>query len=171
MKNTARLPKARTDNLVIRELDDETLVYDMERDEAHCLNQTAALVWNRCDGKTTAAQAARSLEGRLHVSVDADLVWLAVKQLKRFHLVNGAGKPPAVSRRDLVLKYAPLALTLPVIMSISAPAPAQAASCGGQGASCTVLPTRPAVRVAVAMEYAFAPSVRFTIHSSSPNQS
>jgi hypothetical protein len=35
MKNAARLPKARTDNLVIRELDDETLVYDMERDEAH----------------------------------------------------------------------------------------------------------------------------------------
>ena len=37
MKSAARLPQARTDNLVIRELDDETLVYDMERDEAHCL--------------------------------------------------------------------------------------------------------------------------------------
>ena len=51
MKNASRLPHARTDNLVIRELDDETLVYDMERDEAHCLNQTAALVWKQCDGK------------------------------------------------------------------------------------------------------------------------
>ncbi|HJZ82776.1 MAG TPA: PqqD family peptide modification chaperone [Pyrinomonadaceae bacterium] len=56
MKNVFRLPRARSENLVIRELDDETLVYDMERDEAHCLNQTAALVWQRCDGRTTATR-------------------------------------------------------------------------------------------------------------------
>ena len=65
MMRAARLPLSRTDNLVIRELDDETLVYDMERDEAHCLNQTAALVWQQCDGKTTAAQAARILENQV----------------------------------------------------------------------------------------------------------
>ena len=136
MKNAARLPQARTDNLVIRELDDETLVYDMERDKAHCLNQTAALIWQQCDGKTTATQAARALGKELDSSVDADLVWLAVKQLQRFHLVEVSKNSPSVSRRDLVLKYAPLALALPVIMSISTPAPAQAASCGGQGAPC-----------------------------------
>jgi hypothetical protein len=130
MKRAARLPRSRSENLVIRELDDETLVYDMERDEAHCLNQTAALVWEQCDGKTTAAQAARSLQNKLDVSVDADLVWLAVKQLKNFHLVERDGNVPSVSRRNLVLKYAPLALALPVIMSISAPSPAQAVSCG-----------------------------------------
>ena len=130
MKGAARLPRSRSENLVIRELDDETLVYDMERDEAHCLNQTAALVWEQCDGKTTAAQAARSLQNKLDVSVDTDLVWLAVKQLKNFHLVERDGNVPSVSRRNLVLKYAPLALALPVIMSISAPTPAQAATCG-----------------------------------------
>jgi hypothetical protein len=136
MKNAARLPKARTDNLVIRELDDETLVYDMERDQAHCLNQTAALVWQRCDGKTTATQAARELRKELETTVDPDLIWLAVKQLQRFHLVDVSSKSPSVSRRDLVLKYAPLALSLPVIMSISAPTAAQGASCGGVGAPC-----------------------------------
>jgi hypothetical protein len=136
MKNAARLPYARTDNLVIRELDDETLVYDMERDEAHCLNQTAALVWKECDGKTTATEAARALKKELDAPVEADLVWLAVKQLQRFHLVDVSGKSPSVSRRDLVLKYAPLALALPVIMSISTPTPAGAASCGGVGAPC-----------------------------------
>jgi hypothetical protein len=138
MKNTTRLPKARTNDLVIRELDDETLVYDMERDEAHCLNRTAAFVWQHCDGKTTALQAARSLRNELDVSVDADLVWLAVKQLQKFHLVDGERKSPAVSRRDLVLKYAPAALALPVIMSIVAPTPAGIASCVGSGAPCTV---------------------------------
>lgn len=136
MKRAALLPRSRTDNLVIRELDDETLVYDIERDKAHCLNQTAALVWAQCDGKTTVVQAARLLEGKLDVSVDADLVWLAVKQLERFHLVESSAKSPSVSRRSLVLKYAPAALALPVIMSISAPTPAIVGSCGGRDAPC-----------------------------------
>ena len=136
MKRAALLPHSRTDNLVIRELDDETLVYDTERDEAHCLNQTAALVWAQCDGKTTVEQAARLLQSKLDASVDTDLVWLAVKQLQRFHLVESSAKSASVSRRALVLKYAPAALALPVIMSISAPTPAIVASCAAQGQPC-----------------------------------
>ena len=46
------LPAARTSGLVVRELAEETLVYDEERHRAHCLNRTAALVWRHCDGKT-----------------------------------------------------------------------------------------------------------------------
>jgi len=129
MKNASRLPKARTDNLVIRELDDETLVYDMLRDEAHCLNRTAALVWKECDGTTNVTQAARALRRELDAPVDPDLVWLAVNQLERFHLLEADAQSPAVSRRKLMLKYAPVVLSLPVIMSISAPTAAQAASC------------------------------------------
>jgi hypothetical protein len=140
MKGIAVLPRTRTDNLVIRELDDETLVYDTERDEAHCLNQTAALVWKHCDGKTTAREAVQSLQSTLGVSVDADIVWLAVKQLQRFHLVESTAKAPIVSRRALVLKYAPAALALPVIMSISAPTPAGAGSCALTNQSCVTLP-------------------------------
>lgn len=131
MRRNTRLPRALTNDFVIRELDDETLVYDTVRDKAHCLNQTAALVWEQCDGKTTAAQAARSLQNQLEVPIDTDLIWLAVKQLERFHLVEVAKKSPSVSRRTLVLKYAPAALALPVIMSITSPVPAQAASCPG----------------------------------------
>lgn len=140
MKDIAVLPRTRTVSLVIRELDDETLVYDTEREEAHCLNQTAALVWKHCDGKTTAGEALQSLQSALGVSVDTDVVWLAVKQLRRFHLVEGTSKKsPTVSRRALVLKYAPAALALPVILSISAPTPATSASpppCGNIGAAC-----------------------------------
>lgn len=129
MSGATRLPRSRIENLVISELDDETLVYDLERNEAHCLNLTAALVWGHCDGRTTATQAARLLKGKLGAPVDTDLVWLAVKQLERFHLVEGARKKPAVSRRELILKYAPAALALPAILSISAPTAAQGASC------------------------------------------
>src|ERR1700682_3108103 len=136
MKRAARLPRSRTDNLVIRELGDETLVYDTERDKAHCLNRTAALVWEQCDGKTTAREAAKSLRSEFSASVDEDIVWLAVKQLDRFHLIEPGRKSPAVSRRDLVLKYAPAALALPVIMSISAPTLAGISSCANLGQSC-----------------------------------
>ncbi len=80
MKSTAALPRARKDGLVIKELVNETLVYDLERDEAHCLNQTAALVWKRCDGKTTIAKMTGLLREQLSTSVSADVVWLAVKQ-------------------------------------------------------------------------------------------
>ncbi len=136
MKSADRLPRARTSDLVIRELDDETLVYDTERDEAHCLNRSAALVWEQCDGKTTAREAARFLQSKFSASVDEDIVWLAVKQLERFHLIEPGRKSPAVSRRTLMLKYAPAALALPVIMSITAPTPAGVSSCGRQGAPC-----------------------------------
>jgi hypothetical protein len=108
MRSADLLPRSRTDNLVIRELDDETLVYDTERSEAHCLNQTAALVWKQCDGKTTAAQAAQFLQSSLNMVVDADLIWLAVKQLERFDLVEMTRKSPRVSRRKLLFSMRPL---------------------------------------------------------------
>lgn len=129
MKSTTVLPRARRDGLVIQKLDDETLVYDLERDEAHCLNETAALVWERCDGKTTDGRMVGLLQKQFQMQVDVDLVWLAVKQLQRFHLIESGERATAparsVSRRQLLLKYAPAALALPVIMSISAPTPAQ----------------------------------------------
>jgi hypothetical protein len=143
MKGVARLPQARIDGLVIRDLEDETLVYDTERDKAHCLNRTAALVWEQCDGKTTAREAARYLRSEFRVPVDEDIVWLAVKQLERFHLIEPGTQPPTVSRRDLVLKYAPAALALPVIMSISAPTLAGISSCAGNGQTCGPPPCCP----------------------------
>ena len=147
MKGTATMPRARTDGLVIRELDDETLVYDTERDEAHCLNQTAGLVWQRCDGKTTVGKTAAMLQKQFSVPIDVDVVWLAIRQLKDFHLIEDSDDvtvaAPSVSRRTLLLKYAPAALALPVIMSISVPAPAQAGSCAQQNQSCLTLPCCP----------------------------
>ncbi|PYS79821.1 MAG: hypothetical protein DMF70_12375, partial [Acidobacteria bacterium] len=54
-------PLARKEGLVIQELPDEVLVYDLDRDRAHCLNETAAFVWQRCDGRTSTVEIARSL--------------------------------------------------------------------------------------------------------------
>jgi hypothetical protein len=41
------------DQLVVEELGTELMIYDQKRNRAFCLNQKAAFVWQRCDGKTT----------------------------------------------------------------------------------------------------------------------
>jgi hypothetical protein len=45
-------PKAKTERLIVREIDGETLVYDRGRAAASCLNEFAARVWRECDGET-----------------------------------------------------------------------------------------------------------------------
>jgi hypothetical protein len=57
----AFLPKARSEGIIIREVDGELLLYDRVRDRAHCLNETAAAVWKLCDGRTTASVIAKKL--------------------------------------------------------------------------------------------------------------
>ena len=139
LRDAQALPFARTDQLVIQELPDELLVYDLTRHEAHCLNKASALVWKHCDGKTTVAQAARLLGGELSQAVETDVVWLALGQLRKFHLLDEAGGTiltTRVSRRDLVRKYLPAALSLPLIMSIAAPTAAQTATCAGVDQPC-----------------------------------
>ena len=45
----------------VERLAGETLVYDLRRHRAHCLNPAATLVWRCCDGRTTVASAAARL--------------------------------------------------------------------------------------------------------------
>src|SRR6266498_1647763 len=42
-------PLARHANLVVTKLQNEVLLYDLDRDQASCLNETAALVWKFAD--------------------------------------------------------------------------------------------------------------------------
>src|SRR2546428_4451494 len=100
------LPLARTDALVIKELQDEVLVYDLKRHKAHCLNPTAASVWKRCDGKLPVMDMAHLLEKELKLPVKDEIVWLALQQLDRFHLLQeqttGPAARPGLSRRELM---------------------------------------------------------------------
>lgn len=135
------LPLARTDRLVVQELPDEVLVYDLERHEAHCLNKASAAVWKHCDGRTTVAEMTRRLGREFDAHVDEDVVWLALVQLRKFRLLEeGSGNVPLqkVSRRDLVRKYLPAALAVPLILSVPAPTPAQSLSrCAGPCDPCS----------------------------------
>src|SRR5258707_380896 len=95
---SARLPRARTEGLLIQDLPDEVLVYDRERKTAHCLNHTAALVWRSCDGQTRVSEIAKrlALDEKTDGSGD-EMVWHALRQLSRDHLLE---EPPS-SRRGM----------------------------------------------------------------------
>ena len=58
---TEPLPKARRDGIITKEVDGELLVYDIAKDKAHCLNETAAAVWQLCDGQTNVGQISERL--------------------------------------------------------------------------------------------------------------
>ncbi len=141
------MPRARQNELVVEELQDETLVYDLERHKARCLNRTAALVWRHCDGKTSVAEVAALLVEQSATPTDEAVVWMALDRLSRAHLLSEPVTLPAdrtqYSRRKMLRtlgRAAGISLLLPVIESVVAPLAAAQGSCvpGCGGASdCT----------------------------------
>lgn len=139
------LPQARRKGMVIKKVDDEVLVYDLERDKAHCLNLSAAAIWRLCDGKTTTSGLARSLEDETGTRVDERHIWLGLQNLRRSHLLEDAVVWPeqmiatkGISRREAVRRIGlGAAVALPLVISITAPTAVQAAvSCGARCKSC-----------------------------------
>jgi hypothetical protein len=118
------LPLARQASLIIKEVDDETLVYDLVTDEAHCLNSTAARVWKSCDGRNTVTEIAAHL-GSPDQAIDENVVWLALDQLEKFKLLDAAPAKPelllGMTRRQMVARLGIAAVTLPAIVSIVSP--------------------------------------------------
>lgn len=128
------LPRARQAGVLVREVAGETLVYDLDRHRAHCLNATTAAVWRSCDGASTLAEAAAVLRRELGIPADERVVLMALAQLRRARLLEGA--PPErqkgafgrVTRRDLMTRLGLAALSVPLLTTIDAPAAAAAAS-------------------------------------------
>ncbi len=130
------MPRRRQDELVVEELQDETLVYDLKRHKARCLNRTAALVWRHCDGQTSVADVAALLAKQLATPQDEAVVWMALDRLRRARLLSEPVTLPAdraqYSRREVLRtlrRVAGISLLLPVIESIVAPRAAAQASC------------------------------------------
>ncbi len=137
----AHLPRMREDGLVIDDLPDEVLVYDLERHEAHCLNRSAALVWRACDGRSSPADIARRLTMELDTQFSADLVLVALNQLERQNLLQQPATLPAqfiaLSRRQMVRRLGfAAAVAVPLVTSIVAPTAVQAATCQQSGHPC-----------------------------------
>lgn len=135
-------PLARKEGLIVQQMPDEVLVYDLAGHKAHCLNRTAALVWQNCDGKTSVSQIAEKLEKEFNTWVGDDVVYLALDQLDKDQLLEKhvmlPGEMAHVSRRELMRRVGlATVIALPVVASIIAPTAAQAVTCIASGQPCS----------------------------------
>ena len=128
-------PRARQEGLIIHDLPEELLIYDLTRHRAHCLNRTARILWRHCDGQTPVRELAQRLAEDTGQPIDETIVWLGLEQLAEKQLLQeslpalpSAARP---GRRELSRRAAALgglALLLPMVQSILAPDVAAAAS-------------------------------------------
>jgi hypothetical protein len=131
-------PAVRQTDIVIQELEDEILIYDLLANKAFCLNETSALVYRLCDGNRSVSDISQILSRRIRQPVSEDFVWLALYGLQRENLLAGnfimQTEFKGLSRRELVRRVG-LASTfaLPIILSLIAPTAAQAQSCVNPG--------------------------------------
>lgn len=140
--NNSQNPMARQKGLVVQEMPDEVLVYDLDTNKAHCLNQSAAFVWRSCDGASSVGDIVKQFEANGKGKVTEDFVWLAIDQLNENGLLESGMAPRfAGQSRRQVLKTIGLAsmVALPVIASLVAPQKALGAAsclCTVGGAAC-----------------------------------
>lgn len=131
-------PTARRENVYIEKLGEETILYDKDNHQAHCLNATVAAVWEHADGLRTVDDLARILKDKLGIPQDCRAVLLSIEQLENSGLMEtpqGArGTTDVPSRRQMARELAMAGLSaslLPLVASVLAPTPAMAASASG----------------------------------------
>jgi hypothetical protein len=137
-------PMARSEGLLVEELDGEVLIYDLEHHRAHCLNAAAATVWRACDGTRTETELTEVMDRSFPGSDrDSAAYGLGLLRTRNLMAAPAPGSAPAkgVTRREILRKVAigglAVGLGIPVVKSIVAPKPAQAFSCVPTGSSCS----------------------------------
>jgi len=139
-------PIARRSGIVVKKMDNEVLVYDTERHQAHCLNNNAAVIWEHCDGSRTVSELSDLLQNNdPHITKNEkeNLVWIALNQLEKSHLLNqpiARSEPIKGMTRRQLMKAAGVAalIAVPVVSTILAPTAAQASTCLASGQGCSL---------------------------------
>jgi hypothetical protein len=126
-KANMNLPKSRTNDIVVQNLSNEVLIYDLLTNQAFGLNETATVVFNSCNGRTSLSKLKE--EARL----TDEMIFLALEELKRFGLIEQGSDFSSpfdgMSRREIIRKVGLSSLiAMPVISSLIAPTAAQAQS-------------------------------------------
>ena len=136
MADGNRMAPVKKAGLVVQDLGDEVIVYDPVSHRAHALNRTAALVFERLDGKHDVNAVARHVGLALEMPPQRALVTAAVNELAASGLLE---TPLDALPRRVMLRGLAAGLT-PLVISVSVPAAAAAQSCLNAFATC-VLPT------------------------------
>ena len=123
---------------------DETVVYDLESKDIHCLSPLAGAVFERCDGQSTRDQIAMRAQEELGRPISADEVSAALAQLESCRLLDTVFIVDGLSRRQAIGKVAfvgaTAAFAAPLITSIAAPSARAAGSGLPTGCQCTKNP-------------------------------
>ena len=127
-------PRARSEEILSREVGDELVVYSVATKTAYCLRKDAAAVWRRCDGDSSV----KDIAGRL--GLEQARVEQALEELSAAELIE---EPEGISRRALYKRAATLgaaAVSAPLIYSLAIRTPSANASsmCAHIGTACTV---------------------------------
>ena len=142
-------PLARKGDIFSETLPEEVVLYDKVNHKVHCLNKTAAAIWESSDGTRTVDDLANVVKEKFGTEWDSEVVLLALEELDEAGLMEagrGMISQAGRSRRDALRKIATVAGTaclLPVVSSIVAPTRAAASSGGGGGGGGTGSISRP----------------------------
>jgi hypothetical protein len=120
----------RVEGVEIERTADEILALKEGSLEAHAINQSAATVYDLCDGNTSKSEMAAEIHRRTGLPADQEIVDLALSELVETGLVmlDDPESRSDVSRRALIRRLAlssTLALMLPVVETVLVPAEAQ----------------------------------------------
>jgi hypothetical protein len=127
-------PVRRSEGLLSEAVGGELLVFDAQSSVAHCLNETAAIVWEACDGRNDLDGLA-AVAGCGREVVAEVLAALDEKGL----LLHAAGADGRVVRREALKRFAKagvVAGSVPLIVSAFVETPLAHAS-GGVLAACS----------------------------------
>jgi hypothetical protein len=116
----------RVEGIQIERAADEILALKEGSLEAHAINQSAATVYDLCDGNTSKAEMAAEVHRRTGLPADEEIVDLALSELVETGLVmlDDPEPRPAVTRRAVVRRLSlssALALMLPVVETVVVP--------------------------------------------------
>lgn len=135
-------PKRREEDLSVRELDDELLVYDANNGKAHSLNRTAAFVFRLCDGTRNVSDLETALAAEIGLPREdaACMVEAVLEQMGRCQLlvepITPASQDRRLTRRQVLKGLAAAMILVPMIASLATPSAALALSIGGEGWPC-----------------------------------
>jgi Coenzyme PQQ synthesis protein D (PqqD) len=127
------IPKARNNQIVTQQSENEILIYDLTNNKAHCLNETSTIIWQNCDGNKTVAEISNENK------IPEEYVLVALKKFDKANLLqtttDGAWQNNGLSRRKLLLRAGTTAVALPLLTTLVAPLAVNAQSCLANGQS------------------------------------
>lgn len=131
-------PVSRKQNIVVQEIEKKLLVYDLRTNQAYCLNETSAMIFQLCDGTKSVAEISHTMSKNLKTPVLEDRIWLALDSFKKEKLLEENQRFSidfyGLTRRQVIKKIGLASMiALPIVSSVVAPSAVLALSCVTSG--------------------------------------